>query len=200
MATSKARSRAPRSPTFKPYMKHVMIDAETLGTKADSVILSLGAVKFDLDSDEMDPEGFYASISIDSCLDHGRKIDESTLIWWLSQSREAQAVFHEPKQSLDAALSSFTDWLGHNKRCIWSNGADFDIPMLNHAYARLGWEQPWEFWNSRCVRTYKALPGAKEVCDRIKREGTHHNALADAVHQVRLVQAVQAKLRGKVAT
>ena len=31
-------------------MNHLMIDLETLGTSADSVVLSVGAVKFDLDS------------------------------------------------------------------------------------------------------------------------------------------------------
>ena len=81
-------------------MKHVMIDLETLGTKADSVIISIGAVKFDLDSEQMDDNGFYASVSIDSNLERGRKIDEDTLLWWLQQSTDAQAVFHEPKQPL----------------------------------------------------------------------------------------------------
>lgn len=111
-------------------MKDVMFDLETLGVTASAVILSVGAVKFDLDTDEIDDAGFYASISIEDQLSYNRKIDESTLVWWLGQSREAQAVFHEPKQLLADVLDSLTEWLGHNKRCVWSNGADFDLPTL----------------------------------------------------------------------
>lgn len=178
-------------------MKNVMVDLETLGTTADSVIMSIGAVKFDLDSNKFDDEGFYASISIDSNIALGRKPSESTIIWWLDQTVEAKAVFTEPKQQLETALQGLSEWLGHNKRCVWSNGADFDIPMLAHAYAQFGLEPPWQFWNSRCVRTYKSLPAAARVP---KPSNTlAHNALADAVAQVKYVQAIQAVMTGKVA-
>jgi len=172
-------------------MKHVMIDLETLGTTADAVIMSIGAVKFDLESNAIDDAGFYASISIESNQSYGRVIDEGTLLWWLNQSAEARQVFTEPKQSLDAGLAALSDWLGHNKRYVWSNGASFDIPMLEHAYRKLGWEAPWEFWNSRCVRTYKSLPCA----DRVAKPANDHNALRDAVNQARYVQAIHAQLK-----
>lgn len=175
-------------------MKHVMIDLETLGTTADAVIMSIGAVKFDLESDGMDDAGFYASISIDSNLDLDRVIQEDTLVWWTQQSEAARAVFTEPKQSLGDALASLVEWLGHNKRCVWSNGASFDIPMLEHAYRQLGWEAPWEFRNSRCVRTYKSLPWA----DRVPKPVNDHNALRDAVNQARYVQAIHARLKAAV--
>lgn len=176
-------------------MKHCMADNETLGTRATSVILSIGAVKFDLDSDEIDNDGFYASLSIDDQLAHGRTIDESTLVWWMAQDKAAQRVFVEPKQTLESALVSLIDWLGHNKRFMWSNGADFDLPMLTHAFASYGLVTPWEFWNSRCVRTYRSLPGAKNV---FKVEPlVAHNALHDAVAQARHMQAIQAMLKGQ---
>ncbi len=183
-------------PLFRsPYMKHVMIDTETLGTYADSIILSIGAVKFDLDSDQLDPKAFYASVSIDSNIALGRTPTESTINWWMQQSKDAQAVFAEPKQTLEEALRSLTDWLGHNKRCVWSNGADFDLPMLAHAYKSIGLETPWEFWNSRCVRTYKSLPQARNVPKSAN--ALAHNALQDAVAQAKHVQAIQAALKGK---
>ena len=73
-------------------MNHLMIDLETLGTAADSVILSVGAVKFDLHSTAIDDHGFYGSISIDSNFDAGRRVSEDTLLWWLKQPAAAQAV------------------------------------------------------------------------------------------------------------
>jgi exodeoxyribonuclease VIII len=165
--------------------KHVMVDTETLGTAADSVILSIGAVRFDLNSDAIDDAGFYASISIDSSLDYKRRIQEDTLQWWM-------------KQSFETALCEFSDWLGDKKAHMWSNGADFDLPMLAHGYRQLAIDIPWLFRNSRCVRTYKNLPQALGIST--PRLGTHHNALQDAIHQVKLVQAIQRVLNSKKAT
>ena len=173
-------------------MKHVMVDCETLGTTASAVILSIGAVKFDLESDVIDNEGFYASISVESNLDYQRRIQEDTLLWWLKQPAAAQQVFHEEKTTLDQALLDFSDWIGTDDYIVWSNGASFDIPMLEHAYSQVGVETPWKFYNSRCVRTYKNLPGAKNVA--APSAGVKHNALADAYNQAVHLQAIHAAL------
>lgn len=171
----------------------VMHDAETLGTYADSVIMSLGAVAFNLETGEIDDAGFYASISVDSNLSYGRQITEDTLIWWFKQKPQAQAVFHEQKVSLEAALTQYRDWL-HSKFpkssdvTVWANGADFDTPMLSHAFRQIGIDTPWEFWNSRCFRTYKTLPGARAIPNTM--QGVKHNALFDAVSQATHVCAI----------
>lgn len=175
-------------------MKHVMIDVESLATTADAVIMSIGACRFDLDTNEIEDAGFYASVSIESNLDFKRRVSEDTLIWWMKQSAEAQAVFTEPKDTLETALCNLSDWIGDRTSYIWSNGADFDLPMLAHAYTQATVEIPWEYYNSRCVRTYRALPGAKNV--KVPKVGTHHNALADAIYQAQLVQAIQRMLTG----
>lgn len=176
-------------------MKHVMVDLETLGTAADACILSIGAVRFDLESNSIDDEGFYASISIDSNLAHKRRIQEDTLLWWLRQGEDAQGVFHESKQTLEVALVDFADWLQDGENHMWSNGADFDLPMLAHAYTSLGMETPWKFWNSNCFRTYKKLPGAKGV--RAPQAGVKHNALSDAYTQAQTAQLIYNKLFGQ---
>jgi DNA polymerase III epsilon subunit-like protein len=171
----------------------VMIDLETLGTRSDAVILSIGAVRFDVNSNSLDDNAFYASVSIDSNLAKGRVIQEDSLLWWMKQDEAAQAVFHEPKRLLEVALGELDDWITHGgavKR-VWSNGADFDIPMLAHAFASFGWVTPWNFWDARCVRTTKNLPGAKDV--KVENQAKH-NALSDAIAQARLMQAVYKKL------
>ena len=144
-------------------MKQVMIDLETLATTADAVILSVGAVKFDLSSNEMCDKGFYASVSVESNLEFKRRVSEDTLGWWLKQSPSAKRVFYEPKQTLHTALMELSDWVDDKNCEVWSNGADFDLPILAHAYTQLQLDIPWKFWNSRCFRTFKNLPGAKVV-------------------------------------
>ena len=177
-------------------MKHIMLDCETLGTTANAVILSIGAVKFDLVSDKIDDAGFYASIDIESNLEYGRRIQEDTLLWWLKQDAAAQQVFHEAKTNLAEAMIDLSDWIGDDSYTVWSNGADFDLPMLAHAYSQIGVEVPWKFWNSRCFRTYKNLPGAKDI--RLPALGVKHNALSDAYQQAQTVQAIHAALFGSV--
>jgi hypothetical protein len=163
-----------------------------LGTTADAVILSIGAVKFDLETGIIEDDGFYRSVSVESNLDLGRRISEDTLIWWFKQSPEAQGVYHEEKVALDTALVELSDWIGTDDYKPWANGADFDTPMLQHAYAQLKIETPWKFWNNRCFRTYKNLPGARDV--KVPFGGVKHNALADAYHQAQVACAIHAKL------
>lgn len=173
-------------------MDHLMIDLETLGTSADSVVLSVGAVKFDLLSDAIDDQGFYGSISIDSNLAAGRRISEDTLLWWLKQPAAAQGVFFEDKLPLEQVLVDLSDWLGDNKWIVWAKGPSFDISMLEHAYKHFGMQPPWEFWNTRCVRTYMGLPGAKGVKGEVL--GVKHNALSDAYEQAQTIQLIHKKL------
>lgn len=172
-----------------------MIDLETLGTTADAVIMSVGAVKFDIDSDALDNNGFYAGVSIDSNLEMKRRVQEDTLIWWFSQDHEAQKVFTEAKQTLRETLHALADWMGDGDYQVWSNGADFDIPMLAHAYAQHMIEIPWKFWNSNCFRTYKKLPQAKLV--KFAAAGVKHNALSDAVNQAKHLQLIHQVVCGK---
>ncbi len=173
-------------------MRNIMLDTETLGTTADAVILSIGAVKFDLETGHIDDLGFYRSISVESNLDYKRRISESTLLWWFKQDAAAQAVFHEPKESLPDALGELSDWIGTSEFSVWSNGADFDIPMLSHAYTQVQQEVPWKFFNNRCYRTYKNLPGAKGI--RTPVLGVKHNALSDAFQQAQTVCAIHKAL------
>lgn len=173
-----------------------MVDVESLATASDACIMSIGAVKFDLNSDRVDDAGFYASVSIDSNLELKRRISEATLIWWMKQGVAAQGVFHEKKQSLKEALIDLADWMGEGEYHMWSNGADFDIPMLVHAYTQLGLEPPWQFYRNRCFRTYKTLPGAEGI--RPAPLGVKHNALSDAHNQAVTVQAIHKALFGGV--
>lgn len=174
-------------------MKDLMIDLETLATTADAVIMSIGAVPFDLETGAVSDDGFYVSVSVDSNLEYKRRVSEDTLIWWMKQPAAAQQVFHEPKEHLASALEGLRDFIGDNDYRVWSNGADFDLPMVAHAFTHAGLAVPWKFWNSKCYRTYKGLPGAKAV-PVPGSVGVKHNALADAYNQAVHVCAIHKAL------
>lgn len=176
-------------------MRDIMIDIETLGTTAGSVILSIGAVAFDPDAGVLGAR-HYGVVSIASSLSHGATVDEATLHWWSQRTAAAQGVLFAALSpaapGLSDELARLSDFLlaqgSPADLRIWGNGSDFDNVLLVAAYAQAGRKQPWRFYNHRCFRTFKNLfPGFEPV-----REGEHHNALDDAVHQARHALAIEA--------
>ena len=168
----------------------VMVDLETLGTGPNSVIISIGAVKFDPDTGEIGDE-FYAVVDQQSCLDLGLEKDPATVEWWSKQSAAAQeAVFNRPGYHIAQVLEIFGSFVNKNTP-LWGNGADFDNVIIANAYRKLKQETPWKFWNNRCYRTMKNLFPRVTMM----REGTHHNALDDAKFQAKHLIAILQKMR-----
>lgn len=173
-----------------------MVDLETLSTRSDASIISIGAVMFHPDQLELG-KSFYASVSVGSNLERGRHIEESTLVWWTQQAKEAQKVFFEPKVTLVSALEAFSEFVGDTDPFIWGNGANFDPPILDHAFRSNGMDIPWKYWKVRCCRTYrdtcnsifKALP-------MLPKSSTPHNALEDAVAQAKNIQTLTQFMKG----
>jgi exodeoxyribonuclease VIII len=166
----------------------MMIDLETLGVIPGCPILSVGAVMFNPRSGVLG-DTFYVVADQDQAV-YGFKSEPRTLEWWSRQSEEARAVFDYPARvSIKDMLALFSTWFKErNDSIVWGNGGDFDPPILAKAYAMVGYPIPWMPYNVRCYRTIKNLrPDVK-----IKRHGSEHNALADAIAQaVHLMDIVE---------
>lgn len=177
-------------------MRNVMIDLETFGVRPGSVILSIGAVRFCPQSGELG-QTFHQTISLASCLQYGLTIDPSTVAWWLKQSEAAQVVLKaaagSAAQDLPVVFAEFSAWLrsGPSKPLIWGCGANFDNVLLRAAYERCDLRAPWSPFDDRCFRTLKDGNADLEP----KREGVHHDALDDALHQARWALASAAGRR-----
>lgn len=157
-------------------MSHIMIDFETLGTKPDSPVLSFGAVKF---NDTEITHEYYTKIKPDL---KNKEADMSTLRWWMDQGADAKEVFN-PEGSINEAQfsSQFLHWVRKHRfsECkVWSNGADFDIPILNNILYD-PYPYPFKYGNHRCFRTISRLYPKVYV----PQQGTMHNALDDAKWQ-----------------
>lgn len=176
-------------------MNNVMIDIETLGTAANSVILSIGAVQFD-DAGNMGDE-FYANINIDSCLEKGLVVEGRTILWWMGQSNEARAVLGENEYPLQVALSNLTNAFTWRDTLVWCNGLSFDLPILDTAYRACGLSAPWAYYNGRDYRTLKNEL-SKEDFKALKVPPTvGHNALADAKSQALTLLAIRHNQRNQ---
>lgn len=182
----------------------IMIDLETMAVTSDAAIISIGACQFDLKTGQIGDKHYYTAVTLQSNLDYERRILPSTLVWWMDQSHNAQDVFRDVAAvHLEDALVGLVEWMGDTCKVhkdaanVWGMGASFDTPMLEHAFTQTKIAIPWQFWNNKCARTYKNLPGAKDV--QVQRKGVHHNALDDAVFQAEQVIAIHKHLFGKKA-
>lgn len=173
----------------------IMVDMETLGTRADAIVLSVGLVKFDL-NDHMGEFGdtFYTVISIDDQAAQGRYRCPKTEKWWEGQKPDARKVLETTDRTpLAQALEEIYDFFGFEEYCVWGNGADFDNAMLQHLFTTNGYEPPWKFWDNRCFRTYKAMFG--NLTFKPVNMGVAHHALDDAKFQARHCQIIHQKLK-----
>ena len=158
---------------------NVMVDLETMSTRSNAAICSIGAVKFEgtkiLDT-------FYCTVDLKTCKEAGFHISKETVKWWSEQNKDALRELTRNNIPLNQALDEFEEWFGPKSLCVWGNGAVFDNTILANAYFLTGREPPWKCWDDRCYRTVKALFNWV-VAD--PREGTYHNALDDAMHQTK---------------
>lgn len=169
---------------MKKKYTDVMIDIETLGRVAGCAVLSIGAVTFNRMTGEIG-DIFYVCMGAENARKYG-EVDPDTLDWWMKQSEQAKKdAFNGTADPVEAA-KSFASWLSVND-LPWGNGSVFDITILEAWFKATGVAVPWKFWNIRDVRTAVDLCGVD--VKQFPREGTYHNALDDAIHQVKYVSA-----------
>lgn len=159
----------------------VMVDLETLGTRAGCKVISVGCVTFG-------PGGLGAEFYRE-CLRGPQGTlceDQDTVDWWGRQAAiERDRLFNQDdnKCTLGVALNDLNDWLrrvaGPSGVTVWGNGASFDNAILDSAYDAVGPTKEWGYYDDRCYRTLKAMAPAVKLA----RVGTHHNALDDAKSQ-----------------
>lgn len=184
-------------PTTRRVWPDVMVDTETMGTRPNAPLISVGAVAFDMNTLELGPR-MYWRIDLQSSVESGAVIDADTLKWWLTQADDARREVAKGGDHVAIFLGQFADFL-HNQCApkkqvrIWACGIDFDCVILAEHYRRQMRELPWEYWNQRDERTIRALyPNVERV-----KSGTHHNALDDAISQVEHLFKIRRTLRGQ---
>jgi exodeoxyribonuclease VIII len=156
---------------------HAMIDLETLGVGPRAAILTIGWCIFD-PWGELGETG-KMQINIQSCIQRGMVVNDSTFRWWLTQSQDARnALLEFDPCDLAEGLYHLSDIL-EDVEYVWGNGANFDISILDTAHELCQMEAPWKFYNVRCYRTLKSMfPSVPKVKPTVA-----HCAAADAKAQ-----------------
>jgi hypothetical protein len=175
-------------------MQHLMIDLETMGTRFDAPIIAVGAVFFDPMTGNTG-ERFLEAVDLADAFRFG-KASGDTVKWWMEQSEAARKAAIRGTAQLGDVLGRFADFYRTGtKVAVWGNGATFDISILEYAFMRsLNKAPPWDFWMVRDCRTVKDL-GSHLSVDTGPAVGVQHNALDDALNQVRWVSQMWAQLK-----
>ncbi len=160
---------------------HVMLDLETFGTSPSAAIVQIGAVVFYLDDEpQLLRAPFERTVSLQSSILAGGKMDDATIAWWCNQTPNAKIAISTDIVALITALMDFSAWFPTNAY-LWSHGTAFDVPVLDSAYRSCGLTAPWDY---RRVRDTRTLFWLAETAgwQKIKRT-TAHTALVDAQAQ-----------------
>lgn len=175
-------------------INQMMVDIETLGNSSNSVLLSIGAVMFDIQTGETS-EQFRVDIDPESCVKAGLHMDVSTVMWWLSQPKESQgSVVKSGGATLNEALDAFAKFINeHSPDGIWGNGARFDLGIIENAYHAIGQPTPWPFWTERDVRTLVSF--APDVKKSIVND-LPHDPISDCLYQIKYCSAIYRNILG----
>ena len=177
----------------------IMTDIETLGTDANSTIIQIGAMAFDIRTGE---ELYYFDMIADIEKNERRlEVDGGTIKWWLKTDKDLfQKLLNNGKESSEDVIVHFNEWLhalglefGYKNLYMWGNGILFDNKMIQHQMEALGLDYPIHFRNDRDLRTLVELAtlktGEKEwdLKKRFKDEGLRaHDALDDVKFQIKV--------------
>jgi len=168
-------------------MSDVIIDIETLGVKPNSIICTIGAIKFNR-SGELRPlekyETFYERIDIESCRKIGLQSEQETVKWWAAQNKEAiyEVLQNEERISIQDGLSKLSEFV-QGCNYFWSQGSNFDSVILENAYRACGIDIPWKYWQIRDSRTLFDVAQVDLRNIKFKTEVQHH-ALYDCYRQL----------------
>ena len=180
------------------YVEHIMLDIETLGTKAGCPILQIAAVGFSLKHDKM--HIFNHNVRLEDGELAG--LDSSTLKWWLKDPTRmiqlSSLVTSDDSDPVGQVLLDLSCWLARYQEeagsaQIWGNGADFDNVIITAESVALLGAPLWNFRQNRCYRTVRSM--FKDLVPEPQFIGTKHNALDDAVHQAHYLKKLLCYIR-----
>lgn len=179
---------------------NLMLDIESMSLHPGrALILSLGAVPFDLTPDQpvLGPP-LLLVFDVAEQLVEGRVVDRGTQAFWSRQPRDASAHFVDPlfegHGQIIAARCSLHDL--HRRlsnfaadHClpgyeVYSQGIAFDIPNLAGAMADDGHDTPWHYAHVVDCRTLRRkLPKRREL-PKIDLPAAAHDPVHDCMKQI----------------
>jgi hypothetical protein len=182
----------------------LMLDLETLSTRKNARVMTIAAVLFNTHTGQIGDTmhlGLHRYGRINGQYDG---VDDETLAWWLSPPqavalKRITALIQKQPYAPHRALEKLAAFIAkHQPVTFWSNGASFDLAILDNLFTAHGMSIPWRFWQERDTRTI--VDAARQITGSDPKkhvifEGQPHDALNDARYQARYVIQAYKQLR-----
>jgi hypothetical protein len=177
----------------------IVIDLETLGLRADTVILSCGVVLVDLNGNQSFEElvesgvQVYLDQTVQKCW--GRTTTPLTLQWWEDQEINnpdacycldpVDSFVNHPTELMEIIKNHWSSMDLKNLKWFARNPV-FDFSILNDLCIYCEIDTAWRYGMVRCVKTYIEMTGQ---IYKIKPENyIPHNSLHDAAKDALLLR------------
>jgi len=158
--------------------RHVMIDIETLGTQPGSVIIQIGAKRFDPRTGYVFVRDFEMGIDPNYPPSLNAIIDAETLKWWLQQDPKVLAKVMSGTHNIVNGMRGLSEYCSGCTH-FWAKSPDFDMGLLGYFYGKYYTSTPWTYKNRMDVRT------VLEMADVTQPPAvTPHDAVSDCEAQI----------------
>lgn len=130
----------------------IMVDLETLSLKRNAAVIDIAmcAVTDDgaMHQWYLRPESYTNSFEFD--------VDPATINFHTNQKTGIMGVAEARGQhwrDISVEVVSYLTNLAHHYEIhLWSQGKDFDMPVLENLLAQAGCKAPWKYSNTHCLR------------------------------------------------
>lgn len=191
----------------KDLITDVTNDIETMGTKSNAIICSIGSSSWNKHTGIIN-NNFHVTIDWkQALLDYPNlfSTSDSTILFWEKQNEIARLEL-KGTTSLKDALSLFIEWWENNcndDTKVWGNGVEFDLTIMEHAFEVCNLVAPWNFRNKEHMRTIVNI--GREYLGINPKEnlpfiGELHVSIDDATHEAKVIMMIQQELASKLLT
>ena len=180
----------------------IMIDIECLGTGKDCVVVSVGAVKFNLNTGDILKEEYWELNMREQQNKLNRAVSVDTVSWWANQTPETLKALQSThdRVSITRFIEDFNEFIA-GPNFFWAKGTNYDLEILTDLYQdahdHLDNEiqvRPFKYSKWVDARVYYLLGKELGIMPRHAHEGAH-NALQDAIFQTKTVCQIHRTLK-----
>ena len=181
--------------------RHLMVDIEALDPKTGGIIVSVGAVVFNIDTGEVVDAKEWEIKVVEQEQKYNRTISARCLLWWMQQSEGCLATLKKKDSErigVREFVFEFKEFVTkHNMERAWCKGMNFDYDLIEELFKAVGQRWPIKKSKYRDCRVYYDYGKKLDLLPKKIDRKDAHTALGDALFQVKISSEVHQYLTNR---